>query len=80
MRDKEKRCKTCGEMKPLSGYYKARGTADGHFSSCRLCMNKQRWKNKQSAVYTPYASCSDCRTCLTTDCRHNHNEAVKWAK
>ena len=32
-----KRCKKCGEWKPLDDFYKASGTADGHRNDCRPC-------------------------------------------
>lgn len=32
-----KRCKVCGEVKPLSEFYSARGMRDGRRSDCRNC-------------------------------------------
>src|SRR5215471_17941042 len=32
-----KRCKVCGETKPLDQFYKAAGMADGHRSDCIPC-------------------------------------------
>jgi len=41
-----KRCKRCGEIKPLSEFYRATGMADGHRSECKTCH-----KTKQQAWY-----------------------------
>ena len=41
-----KRCRKCGELKPLEEFYKARGMADGRRSDCRTCnlaAKKQRY-------------------------------------
>jgi hypothetical protein len=32
-----KRCKVCGESKPLDDFYRAAGTADGYRSDCKPC-------------------------------------------
>jgi hypothetical protein len=32
-----KRCKVCGEIKPLGEFYRAAGMADGHRSDCKAC-------------------------------------------
>jgi hypothetical protein len=37
----QKACKTCGETKPLSEYYTNAQMADGHGSSCKLCVRKR---------------------------------------
>jgi Autographiviridae endonuclease VII len=38
-----KRCKKCGEAKPLSEFYRAAGMKDGHRSECKACHRaKQR--------------------------------------
>ena len=34
-----KTCKRCGELKPLESFYKDKKKADGHFGSCKACMN-----------------------------------------
>lgn len=33
----EKRCKKCGETKPLDEFYRAPGMRDGHRSDCKAC-------------------------------------------
>jgi recombination endonuclease VII/cytochrome c554/c'-like protein len=37
-----KRCKKCGEVKPIDEFYRATGMADGHRSECKACHQKQR--------------------------------------
>lgn len=37
-----KRCKKCGEVKPIYEFYRAAGMADGHRSECKGCHQKQR--------------------------------------
>jgi hypothetical protein len=32
-----KRCKVCGEIRPISEFYRAPGTRDGHRSDCKPC-------------------------------------------
>src|SRR5262245_23734347 len=48
-----KRCKVCGETKPLSYFYKATGAADGHRGECKVCnpaSKKQWYANNRDAV------------------------------
>ena len=33
----EKRCKVCGEVKPLDQYYRSAGMKDGHRHDCKAC-------------------------------------------
>lgn len=33
----EKRCNKCGNVKPITEFYKCRGMADGHFNQCKSC-------------------------------------------
>ena len=37
-----KRCKKCGQVKPIDEFYRANGTRDGHRGSCRTCEQAQR--------------------------------------
>jgi hypothetical protein len=37
-----KRCKKCGEVKPIDEFYRATGMADGHRSECKACHQRQR--------------------------------------
>jgi hypothetical protein len=39
---KKKVCKTCGEAKPDTEFYRHPATADGMFSSCKVCVCEQR--------------------------------------
>jgi hypothetical protein len=40
-----KRCKKCGEVKPLGAFYRAAGMKDGHRSECKSChqAKQRRW-------------------------------------
>ncbi len=46
----EKTCTTCGETKPLSGYYRSNwGGKFGHTSQCKVCAYERlkAWKVKK---------------------------------
>ncbi len=49
-----KRCKKCGETKPLDEFYRAQGMRDGHRSDCKACnlAAKRVWydKNREHAI------------------------------
>jgi hypothetical protein len=49
-----KRCKQCGETKPLTDFYKASGTADGHRGECKACnlARKKQWyaQNRDAVI------------------------------
>ncbi len=49
-----KRCKKCGEIKPLDEFYRATGMRDGHRSECKDChrAKQQRWyaANREHAI------------------------------
>jgi hypothetical protein len=49
-----KRCKKCGEIKPIDDFYRATGMVDGHRSECKSCHRvKQRlWyqANREHAI------------------------------
>jgi hypothetical protein len=48
-----KRCKICGETKPLEDFYKAAGAADGHRGECKVCnlaRKKQWYSDNRDAV------------------------------
>ena len=50
----EKHCTKCGDLKPLSGFYKHRLTKDGYSYHCKEC-NKTRsraWSKTASGIYS----------------------------
>jgi hypothetical protein len=51
----EKRCKSCGQTKPLDEFYKNPKMSDGHVNTCKTCYNKkcQRKRDEQQATNGP---------------------------
>jgi hypothetical protein len=49
-----KRCKKCGELKPLTEFHRATGMADGHRSECKEChrVRMRAWyqANRERAI------------------------------
>jgi 5-methylcytosine-specific restriction endonuclease McrA len=52
-----KRCKTCGEAKPLTEFYKQAQNRDGHKTSCKQCTLNQHQPVDHGT--------KTCRSCLT---------------
>lgn len=44
---KEKRCKQCGTIKPISEFYSNWRSSDGHFGLCKSCLKENRAKEYQ---------------------------------
>lgn len=46
-----KKCKICGQIKPVTEFYKCANTKDGYYSECMACKSekskKQYWRKKQ---------------------------------
>lgn len=49
-----KRCKTCGDVKPLEDYYKKPTNKDGRQGSCRDCEKERRRLLKDNKVRTKF--------------------------
>lgn len=49
----EKKCFKCGEVKPLTKFYKHKRMADGHINKCKECSKKDTSGNyrKNKAYY-----------------------------
>lgn len=46
----EKRCPTCNETKPASGFWRNRSRADGLQALCRVCMYEQHRRHRGSVA------------------------------
>lgn len=42
-----KRCRVCGAIKPLDGFYRAKGCKDGYQNTCKKCKNKKAWQTQK---------------------------------
>lgn len=43
-----KRCKDCGETKPLQQFYRCPGMADGHYRNCKVCYRRDTKENREA--------------------------------
>lgn len=50
MQNTEKKCFKCGEVKPLSDFYKHKMMADGHVNKCKDCNKKDVIENRKKNV------------------------------
>ena len=49
-----KKCSLCGEVKPLTEFYKRASMKDGHRSECKVCNNEKRTARKNRSAYPVY--------------------------
>ncbi len=51
---KTKKCSKCGEVKPITEFYKSNHTSDGYYCQCKLCHNsysKKTYNQTKSSKY-----------------------------
>lgn len=51
MIERQKKCRTCKKIFPLSGYYKKTRMADGHMSDCKKCQSLAVKTNNDKTGY-----------------------------
>jgi hypothetical protein len=62
----KKQCSQCGNIFPLSFFYKAKSGKDGYRGNCKFCSDKKtkEWKEKnRKKVYNPFKKFKKCSSC-----------------
>lgn len=73
----EKRCFKCGEVKPLSDFYRGPSMADGHFNKCKECA-KEEWA-KRREEHPEAILASRLRMAAKNPTKRNANRCVEVA-